>query len=261
MNKLLVKFIILTYIVFFIFIGIIGFILFMLKQETLANVLTTISAWSSTFVFLFLFKKINPTEKVLDYVKKQFSERIKISTLLLLICLMTFILISNIIAIGFINNLKFSELIILSPKTLLVLFFTTLISGPMGEELGWRSFFQIELQKKYQPIIAGIITGIFWGFWHSPLWFITTGLTGINLLIYCISFMVAIVSFSVIIALLYNKNRNLIIPILGHQLFNYFLGIQKTEIILLLIISAIFLFVAALILSIIHNKIFGGRKD
>nr|WP_237728556.1 CPBP family glutamic-type intramembrane protease [Paenibacillus sp. OSY-SE] len=33
------------------------------------------------------------------------------------------------------------KLIILSPATLVILFIRNLISGPLGEELGWRAFF------------------------------------------------------------------------------------------------------------------------
>ena len=255
MKRLMAKYVILTYLVFFVFIGIIGFVMFILKQETLGKILQIISAWTSTFVFLYLFKKIYPDDKILDYIKRQFSERIKISILFLTIGLMIILLIGNIITFGIYNNKILSELVILSPVTLVILFFSNIISGPLGEELGWRAFFLTELQKKHKIIKSGIITGILWGFWHAPLWFATTGFTGISLIVYCVSFMLAIISFSVIITILYNHNRNLIIPILGHQLFNYFLGIQKSELLLLLVVNAIILLIMALLLAMINNKI------
>lgn len=255
MKKLMVKYVLLTYIIFFILIGIIGFVILVLKQETLGKILQIISAWTSTFVFVILFKKIYPDDKLLDFIKRQFSEQIKITIFLLTIGIMLLLLIGNIITIGIYSNKTISELLILSPITLIALFFSNIISGPLGEELGWRAFFLTELQKKHSIIKSGIITGLFWGFWHTPLWFATTGLNGISLIIYCISFIIAIVSFSVIITLLYNFNRNLIIPILGHQLFNYFLGIQKTELFLMLVISATILFIIAFIFVIICNKI------
>lgn len=35
----------------------------------------------------------------------------------------------------------------------------TIVSGPLGEELGWRGFALMELQKKYSPLKSSIIIG------------------------------------------------------------------------------------------------------
>ncbi|MBN3524715.1 type II CAAX prenyl endopeptidase Rce1 family protein [Paenibacillus apiarius] len=63
-------------------------------------------------------------------------------------------------------NQPFSELLILSPATLVILFIRNLISGPLGKELGWRAFFLTELQKKHTLLKSAIIMGILWGFKH-----------------------------------------------------------------------------------------------
>ncbi len=39
----------------------------------------------------------------------------------------------------------------------------TIVSGPLGEELGWRGFALMELQKKYSPLKSSIIIGFWWG--------------------------------------------------------------------------------------------------
>jgi membrane protease YdiL (CAAX protease family) len=44
-----------------------------------------------------------------------------------------------------------------------------LFGAPLGEELGWRAFAQIRLQSRWNPLIASIIVGAFWGLWHVPL--------------------------------------------------------------------------------------------
>jgi membrane protease YdiL (CAAX protease family) len=41
----------------------------------------------------------------------------------------------------------------------------------VGEELGWRGYAQPELEKRYSPLVAAIILGILWGFWHLPNFF------------------------------------------------------------------------------------------
>ena len=47
----------------------------------------------------------------------------------------------------------------------------TLIYGG-NEELGWRGIMQPILEKKYPFPVATLITGIVWGVWHLPLWFV-----------------------------------------------------------------------------------------
>jgi len=49
--------------------------------------------------------------------------------------------------------------------------------GACGEELGWRSFLQPHLQRRYSRLISALIVGILWGTWHvmylsdGPLFF------------------------------------------------------------------------------------------
>lgn len=42
----------------------------------------------------------------------------------------------------------------------------------VGEELGWRGYAQPELEKRYSPLVAALILGVLWGFWHLPNFFI-----------------------------------------------------------------------------------------
>jgi uncharacterized protein len=58
---------------------------------------------------------------------------------------------------------------------LLGLLVLSLITGAMGEELGWRGFALPWLQTKVNALGASIIIGAAWGLWHLPLWFIGLG--------------------------------------------------------------------------------------
>ena len=132
-------------------------------------------------------------------------------------------------------------------------FLKNLFAGPLGEELGWRGFALNELQKKNSPIESSIIIGFWWGLWHLPIWF-TIGFTGINLIKYITFFMIAIISVSIIITVFYNLNKNLVIPIMIHQLFNFLIGIISWDLIELIKYYAILYLLVAIILVIMNQR-------
>ena len=68
-----------------------------------------------------------------------------------------------------------------------------------------------------------------WGFWHTPLWLVASGYSGTDLFKYIGLFLLAIISTSVIIATFYNLNRNLLIPIVIHLIFNFSFSIMNID--------------------------------
>ena len=64
----------------------------------------------------------------------------------------------------------FSERI--EPWYMLVAAFPVGIVAGGLEEIGWRGFFQPALEKKMPFWLATLVTGLVWGAWHIPLWFI-----------------------------------------------------------------------------------------
>jgi len=81
----------------------------------------------------------------------------------------------------------------------------TLIGGPLGEEFGWRGFALPNLQGKWGPMVASIIIGVVWAFWHLPLFFQSESIhaqIGLELLpVYIVGEIV----LAIIITWVYNK--------------------------------------------------------
>lgn len=46
-----------------------------------------------------------------------------------------------------------------------------LITGAVGEELGWRGFLLPRLGNRFGPAVAAWVMGALWSLWHVPAWF------------------------------------------------------------------------------------------
>lgn len=216
------------------------------------DVLFCISAWSSTFSFVLLFRKIYPGQRLLPFVKDKFKNKLNWIVILIagmiqvLLFLLTLCLVSNHREAGSIFTVS-------SCGMLIYIFVKNLFAGPLGEELGWRAFAQIELQKRHSPLKASIIIGFWWGMWHLPVWF-TTGYAGLDLIKYIIFFMIALIATKIVMTAFYNLNQNLTIPIMIHQLFNFFIGLINGSLIELIMYSAILYSVVVVLLVVINPK-------
>ncbi|MGG3887546.1 CPBP family intramembrane glutamic endopeptidase [Metabacillus fastidiosus] len=252
LKKPVASFIVLTNLIFLPLFCLVGATILLGFPTWVYDVVRCISAWSSTFAFAILFKKIYPELRFTQFVKDKFKNKLKLSVILTAsliqasIFLMILFLVSN-------HSGEDSIFTITSWGMLIYYFLRNLLSGPSGEELGWRGFAQIELQKKHSPLIASIIIGFWWGLWHLPIWF-TTGLMGIDLIKYILFFMIAIMSTNIVMTAFYNLNQNLIIPIIIHQLFNVFFGIINEKLVHLMMYNAFFYLAAAVLIIVINPK-------
>ncbi|MED2013208.1 type II CAAX endopeptidase family protein [Bacillus wiedmannii] len=259
LTKPVASFIVLTNIIFFPLFCLVGVISVLGFPGWVVDVMFCISAWSSSFAFAVLFKKIYPGQSFIQFVKDKFKNKLKVSVLLVVSVIQTSIFLMILFVVS--KNSEVDSIFTVSSWGMLIYFFVkNFLAGPLGEELGWRGFAQIELQKRHSPLIASLIIGFWWGMWHLPIWF-TTGFVGIDLIKYILFFMISIISIKIVMTAFYNLNQNLMIPIIIHQFFNFFIGILNGNLIDLIMYNAIFYLVVAVVLIVVNPKrvLYGGE--
>lgn len=107
-----------------------------------------------------------------------------------------------------------------APAFWVQLFTVTLVSGPLGEELGWRGVALPHLLRRHRPAVAALLMGVLWGGWHAPLW-LASGYGSAALLHYCAAFLLAIVALSMLMTWIYRQARGSLVPmVLAHFAFN-----------------------------------------
>lgn len=244
----LLKFFILTFVIFLVLFGLTGAMLALQAPAFLPTILQIVCAWSPTFAFLILFRKLFPGQTLNDFLKRQFQPKVNWSQLLGIIGLQLLVLVCVAVAIALSERISFVSVWNVTPSVLFLGFLNALIRGPLGEELGWRGYAQNHLQKRFTPLVSSLIVGVVWGFWHTPLWIVTSGYSGIELLEYAGLFVIGLVAISVIVTFFYNKTKNLILPILIHLLLNYLGSLVNGDGLQTMFYTSLFYVVIAVIL-------------
>lgn len=98
-------------------------------------------------------------------------------------------------------------------QALLAGLFFAAIKGPM-EEFGWRGLALPLLQRKVTPLVAGLILGAIWGFWHLPA-FLLSGTQQSEWSF--VPFFLGCTALSVIVTQLFNASRgSILLPAVFH---------------------------------------------
>ena len=92
---------------------------------------------------------------------------------------------------------------------------STLLSGPLSEETGWRGSALPILESKYNALNSSLILGLIWACWHIPLHFVESRLP-----FYIFIFLNLVIS--ILITWAYNNTKgSLIISVIFHFCFNF----------------------------------------
>ena len=113
------------------------------------------------------------------------------------------------------------------------------------EELGWRGVMQPLLEEKWNFPAAAIITGLVWGIWHIPLWFVQ-GSSQQNMSFFL--FLVLAVLLSFWLAAIYKKTKCVFACSVFHGLTNTLLSVFVIKVNLLLALGLIAMLVYSIYL-------------
>ena len=94
------------------------------------------------------------------------------------------------------------------------------IFAPLAEEFGWRGFMLPQLQRRYSPLVASVLIGLFWGgIWHGYIDYIGIGNLGWRSLPLIILLGPAqMTAQAVLLTMLYNRSRgSLLLCVLFHS--------------------------------------------
>ncbi|MDH4138142.1 MAG: CPBP family intramembrane metalloprotease [Anaerolineae bacterium] len=214
-------FLLLTFVLFMVGFGITGILISIDSPNYLVVLAQIVMAWTPTAAFAIVHSRVDPGRSVWRYIADRFATPIRLLPLLGSILIPVVATIIVWVGYSMVSGKVLFDLVAkLSVESILLMFLDSLIRGPLGEELGWRGYLQIELNKRFSLLKSSLIVGVIWGVWHLPLWFVS-GFQGVNLLLYVVFFMIGLISFSVIIGYTYSRGGNLLYAILLHQMLNF----------------------------------------
>lgn len=219
--KPLKLFLVLTFALFLVGFALVGVLISVGSPNFLVVLAQILMAWTPTVAYAIVHRRANPGSSLWRFIADLFTTRVRLLPLLASILIP--VVATTIVWLGYalVSGQSPLDLIAnLSVAAVVVMFFDSLIRGPLGEEVGWRGYLQNELNKRFPLLKASLIVGVIWSLWHLPLWFIS-GFQGVDLLLYMVFFMIGLIAFSVIIGFVYGRGQNLIYAILLHQMLNF----------------------------------------
>jgi membrane protease YdiL (CAAX protease family) len=112
------------------------------------------------------------------------------------------------------------------PWRLLPFALSTVVYGPLPEELGWRGYALDRLQGMWSPLTASMILGVVWSGWHLPLFFMDGTYhreeLGLGSWRFWLTFCLANIALSMVMTWIYNHTgRSTLSAILFHFMGNF----------------------------------------
>lgn len=207
--------------------------------------LSDLCAWSPTFALLIMFKKLKPHMTLKEFYRRAFSGKLKAEPLIITACAVIGGTLLTVLILSMVERKNFASFFSLGMYSIPLSFLLSLLSGPTGEESGWRGYLRHELEGRFGFIKGSLVLGIVWAFWHTVLWFVDSDFTGVSLIPYIISNVVVMTSLVIIMNVVLKRNDNLFYAIWIHFNFNFLYSFIKANITFYVILSIVYAIIAA----------------
>lgn len=251
------QYVVYTYLLFwFMALGIGGIATFVFEASPLVmRFIIILSSWAPTITLLIMLRKLKPDSTIRSFYKNAFREKLNFKVFSIAALLIVGIFLVSAWFLSLFEQTAISAQLDFVITALLGNILITALQGASGEESGWRGYLMPEMEKRYGFIKGNLVLGLVWAFWHLPLWFVSTDYSGMQLLLYIVSFIVGITAFSTIIGVFMKKCNNLLLAFWMHFLFNFTFIFFIGENAYLLIFLALLYTVAAIAFVAVYPRI------
>ena len=147
-------------------------------------------------------------QRIIDYKRVPWQWFLASLFIPLLIALLT-VLVAPFITTEY-SNWQPMWLVLQNPLIFVFFLVSTLLFGPLPEEIGWRGYGLESLQTKYSAVQSSLIVGLFWVLWHIPLFLTKDSAFAATYPLFSLSFWlwgISLLSISVIITWIFNHTR------------------------------------------------------
>jgi hypothetical protein len=225
-----------------LFFAVPDFVTRLTGKISVSNPLFILAVWAPNLAALIVSAAVGGGAGVLSLLQRLIRFRVGLLWYLLALLLLP--------AAGLLFRLATGQPIILTPSTwsgLVAMLGILVITGTLGEELGWRGFALPRLLRRFSPIVASLLLGAVWGIWHLPSFFVS-GLPQAGLQIPV--FLLGALSLSVFATwILLHARGSVFLSVLLHFSINFTLNVLAVP----LLPIAVFLAALALVLLIVYG--------
>lgn len=207
--------------------------------------LANLCAWSPTFVLLLIFPKLRLGMTRREFYYKAFHERLEIRFIIIPAVTVIGGIIVSLWILSLWQGKSFYSYFSPGLHSLPLTLFLSLLSGPTGEESGWRGYLRVELERRFGFLKGALALGMIWAFWHSVLWFVDSNFNGWQLIPYVMANVVVMTALTIIMNVVLKRRDNLFYAVWIHFCFNLLYGFLVVDIWFYIILSLIYAVIGA----------------